>query len=191
MPFVFPTSQKHAAATADQIRTYGFAAETLGMCLRFLHPYYDELNQIEMVDGEATTQARKTLDDTRIAIENLLTSLQFQDPNAEPTQAEKIQVNGYLYLAGYTARSTDQLVGKGWASDLIDSTGYAWDKTFGTVIDRGADILDAASKLPGATLNSAGSILSSLGSLGYVAMGLLIILGIGVAASLWKGKVPK
>jgi hypothetical protein len=189
--FIFPTSQKQATETAGQILTYGFGQEALGMALRTISPYYDLLDQIELVDGEATAQVKKTLDDTRLAIESLYREIQSRDANEIPSGSDQIRINGYIYLSGYTCRSVDQVVGKGWASEYMDTVAYSWNKTFGTVIDRAADTLDAASKIPQLSLDSAGKILGSLGSVGYVAMALLLVVGVGLAWSIAKGRVPK
>ena len=190
MPFIFPQSQKQATETAGQILTYGFAREVLGYCLRTLHHYYDLLPQIEAVEGVATATATKTLNDTRIAVENLYNDIGGRADNEVPTGSDQSKINGYLYLSGYTCRSLDPLTGEGWAADLMDTVAYAWNKSFGAVLDRALNVLDAASKIPQLSLDSAGDILKSLGSLGWIAMVVLVLLAVGVAGSLFKGKVP-
>jgi len=195
MAWKFPTSISEAGSPEcyGQIHTIGLCKQLLGWALSSLHLAYTKVQNYEAFNTEVTEQFKQTLDDVRLPVETFYLgplSSAGADGDVPPDDIAKRTME-YQFLAVQTAGTIGQATGEGWAANLIATTEYAVHRVGGKILDRLEDTGDALLKLPTTGIDGLQKILEALGWVGYVALGILVLIAISVAASVFKrgGKI--
>lgn len=185
MSYKFPTSAAKARDGAIDIIDRAMAQGLLSHAARLQQIEYEQgIGRVYPAEAQAT--ARGTLDSINARTTthyNELMALGLPEFGEQPPLDLLGKINLDVFQTYQIGNQIDGLIGEGYTAEMVNDVIAAWGNA-------GDKVLAGASKVASTLTDTIADIIKSLSSLGWVVLAVLVILAIGTAYSLKRGKIP-